>query len=60
MTDCPDKHNFYVPQSAKDIPQVFDVEEGFCKVREDNLHCVCWWDEMKCCACGHQPECGGV
>lgn len=47
---CEDS-NLYQPQSAKDIPQVFKEEDGFCKVREDNLHCVCWWDDKPCCAC---------
>lgn len=51
---CPDK-NIYQPQSAKDIPQVFSIDEGFCKDREDNLHCNCWWDteDKPCCACGY-------
>ncbi len=50
---CPNKH-IYKPQSAKDIPQVFEEDDGFCRVREDNLHCLCWWDsnDIPCCACG--------
>jgi len=52
----PCSDNVYKPQSAKDIPQVFTAEEGFCKVREDNLHCECWWECMNCCSCGHVPE----
>jgi len=53
MTDCND-NSVYEPQSAKDIPQVFDKDEGFCEKREDNLHCNCWWDsESPCCGCGY-------
>lgn len=54
MSDCKDSH-IYEPQSAKDIPQVFSKDEGFCESREDNLHCVCWWEEKPCCACGYDP-----
>lgn len=56
---CPD--NTYKPQSAKDIPQVYSENEGFCEVREDNLHCECWWNNGEvavdpCCACGYIGE----
>ena len=55
---CPDKHT-YLPQSARDIPQINTAQDGFCQVREDNLHCSCWWNEGKpsdkpCCACGYE------
>ena len=51
---CPEEDDtVYIPQHAKDIPQVFTTEDGFCKHREDNLHCFCWWKEESCCSCGH-------
>ena len=60
MSNCKDSH-IYEPQSAKDIPQVSSAEEGFCKIREDNLHCLCWWNEGEkadkpCCACGYLKD----
>ena len=27
-------------------------EETECPSREDDLHCNCWYDGDKCCACG--------
>ncbi len=53
---CSKEQGYYQPQSAKDIPQVFTVEEGFCKDREDNLHCNCWWDGKPCCGCKDNGE----
>jgi hypothetical protein len=23
-----------------------------CPVRDDGVHCDCWWDDNKCCGCG--------
>lgn len=40
------------------VPCVLDVvvtaDEGFCDKREDQTHCVCWWDCKTCCSCGHK------
>ncbi len=30
-------------------------KETPCTKREDKIHCECWWDGDKCCACG-APE----
>lgn len=30
-----------------------DIDEGFCRAREDSTHCVHWWDgDAPCCSCG--------
>lgn len=28
-------------------------DNGFCRRRLDHIHCDHWWEEEKCCACGH-------
>ena len=29
------------------------LSDGWCPKREDELHCVCWWDAEPCCSCGY-------
>lgn len=29
------------------------LDAGYCLKREDEQHCVHWWDGGKCCSCGH-------
>lgn len=35
---------------------LLDLEEEFCPLREDEIHCDCWWDCGACCACGVPPH----
>jgi len=31
-------------------------QETPCPVREDKIHCVCWWEGEACCGCGDGPS----
>lgn len=38
------------------MSEEYTVEEGYCEKREDETHCVCWWEGEACCSCGHTGE----
>ena len=29
------------------------LDEGYCPLRDDELHCDCWWECEPCCACSY-------
>ena len=33
-------------------PEDYFHWETACPVREDKIHCTCWYDGWKCCGCG--------
>lgn len=41
-----------------EVPDLDVNSVEYCPKRDDRIHCTCWWDGDKCCACGAREEVG--